>query len=52
MFTASQGETPSKIIMAQVPCENVDNIPRITPHVFEVGLNEISLTFVDISQWT
>ena len=33
VFTASQWETSSKIIMAQVVCENVDNIPRITPHV-------------------
>ena len=36
--------------MAQVICENVDNIPKITPHVFEVVLNEFSLRLVDISQ--
>ena len=38
--------------MAQVITENVDNIPKITPYVFEVVLNEISLRLVDISQWT
>ena len=38
--------------MALVIFENVDNIPKITPHVFEVVHNEISLRLVDISQWT
>ena len=54
IFTAGQRETLSKMTIAKVICENADNIPKIVPSAFEVGVDEVtcdSLPFVDLSQW-
>ena len=42
MFTDAQRQTLSQMTIAKVICQNTDNIPNISPHAFEYGIDEVS----------